>query len=470
MAAFHLTCPSRFGAERSYASKVLYRHLLGVDVTVALEDRGDYLLTIEGCPEQLIMPDAFFSLAGRAWLEASSLPSHPLEHWRVHRTLPEARLVEPILPVIAGRPSRNGFWFRQEGERSWYLGLDVVGSVFFMLSRYEELIRVERDRHGRFSAASSLAFSEGFLDRPIIDEYAEVLSTAVNRIWPRWRRAVPTGRILPTSDVDNPYDPSSRSLLALLRSTAADLLRNRDIKTAARRLRGARLSRKNDFSKDINNTFDWMMDACEQCGLPMAFYFIAGHSGGPVDGIYSLSEPFLQDLLRAVHARGHEIGMHASYGSFRDAEQLTRESAALSRACELAGVTEPIRGNRQHYLRWDGARTPGCLDDAGFEYDTTGSFADRAGFRFGTAHSFPMWDWRTSRELSLTQRPLVLMESSVIAKRYQGLGYSDSSLAHMIRLRDRSLEYGGDFTFLWHNTHLTRPKDREFFTALLTTR
>ncbi len=467
MAVLHLSCPSRFETERAYAAKALFRHLLGVDVELAWADGQDYVLTLAGSPRRLTMADAFFSAAAGAWLGPMSLPEPPLERWSVHETLPEARLVEPLLPVIAGSRSRDGTWFGRTGDASWYLGLDVIGSVFFMLSRYEEVVLGERDSHDRFSAKSSLASSEGFLERPILDEYAEVFLTAVKRIWPRVTGPERTGRIRPTFDVDNPYDPSVRSILALLRSASGDLLRDRDVRTAARRLWGARLSRRNDFSRDINNTFDWMMNTCEEHGSPLAFYFIADHSGGSIDGIYSLSEPFVQDLLRTIHARGHEIGMHGSYGSFRDADQLTRERAALSRACESAGVPAQIRGNRQHYLRWDSAVTPRCLDIAGFEYDTSGSFADRAGFRFGTAHSFPMWDWRCSLELKLVQRPLILMEGSVIDKRYQGLGYSDSSLAHMIRIRDRSLRYGGDFRFLGHNAHFTHPKDRDFFTALL---
>ena len=44
-----------------------------------------------------------------------------------------------------------------------------------------------------------------------------------------------------------------------------------------------------------------------------------------------------------------------------------------------------------------------------------------------------------------------MMESSVIAKRYMGLGYSDASLSYMLRLRERAMKYGGDFLFLWHN-------------------
>ena len=52
-----------------------------------------------------------------------------------------------------------------------------------MLSRYEELIVLDRDSHNRFAAESSIAFKAGFLDRPIINEYLEILKWCLNQLW-----------------------------------------------------------------------------------------------------------------------------------------------------------------------------------------------------------------------------------------------------------------------------------------------
>jgi len=107
------------------------------------------------------------------------------------------------------------------------------------------------------------------------------------------------------------------------------------------------------------------------------------------------------------------------------------------------------------------------LASAGLKYDTSGSFADRPGFRYGTARPFPMWDWQANRPLALRQRPLILMECSVIADRYMGLGYSPEAWDVMTRLKERALMFGGDFTFLWHNSHLMNPEDWAFFEGLM---
>ena len=50
--------------------------------------------------------------------------------------------------------------------------------------------------------------------------------------------------------------------------------------------------------------------------------------------------------------------------------------------------------------------------------------------------------------LSLRERSLIVMECSVIAERYLGLGYTDAALDLMLALKARALRYGGDFTLL----------------------
>lgn len=42
--------------------------------------------------------------------------------------------------------------------------------------------------HDRFPATASLAYRAGFLDRPQIDEYLEILWAAMRRLWPGLQR------------------------------------------------------------------------------------------------------------------------------------------------------------------------------------------------------------------------------------------------------------------------------------------
>ncbi|MEO9119802.1 MAG: MarR family transcriptional regulator, partial [Solirubrobacteraceae bacterium] len=172
-------------------------------------------------------------------------------------------------------------------------------------------------------------------------------------------------------------------------------------------------------------------------------------------------------LMRAIATRGHELGVHGSYNSFRDADRIRLERRRMIRACDQAGIDPQVAGNRQHYLRWDSNETPDHLASAGVDYDTTGSFADAPGFRYGTSWPFTMWGWQSYGPLTLRQRPLMLMECSVVADRYLGLGYSAAAMDKILDIKEAAMKCGGDFVLLWHNSHFLRPEDREFFRAAI---
>jgi peptidoglycan/xylan/chitin deacetylase (PgdA/CDA1 family) len=214
-------------------------------------------------------------------------------------------------------------------------------------------------------------------------------------------------------------------------------------------------------------TFDWYLDTCERRGRRAAFYFISDHSGGAIDGSYEIDEPRIRRLMETIAGRGHEIGMHGSYNTYRDLAQIRRELARLKAAAASAGAEIGDIGNRQHYLRWDAAETPDILEEAGLRYDASGSFADRPGFRYGTSHQFPMWSWRRLEPLHIRQHPLVLMDCSVTWEGYLGMGHTEAALDLMQTLKRRAMRYGGDFTLLWHNSELLLAKDKEFFDLLL---
>ena len=91
-----------------------------------------------------------------------------------------------------------------------------------------------------------------------------------------------------------------------------------------RRLKSLAKVSMGNVDADINNTFDFIMDLSERKGLRSAFYFIADHTAGEVDGIYHLDNPWIRKLMRKIHKREHEIGLHASYNSFRNPDQIKK--------------------------------------------------------------------------------------------------------------------------------------------------
>ena len=62
---------------------------------------------------------------------------------------------------------------------------------------------------------------------------------------------------------------------------------------------------------------------------------------------------------------------------------------------------------------------------------------------------------------------MIVLECSVIAGRYLGLGYSEQALALMLGYRDTCHRFRGDFTLLWHNSHFSHEADKRFYETLV---
>lgn len=442
-----------------WVAGIVFDRMLGLPVEVtAGDDASSVRLSQDG--RMLVMPSLFPGMKGGAVDTAMPLPAQPLPDWSPSEPgLADA--LEGSLPVLFGTPEISG------DEGGLHCAIDVLGTIFFMLSRIEEMAILERDSHDRFPAVASLAHKAGFLNRPIVDEYVEGLWMLMHRIWPSLTRNRRPGTIAVSCDVDRPFDHDLKTPLLFTRSLAADILVRRDLGRARQRFRHLLAAPRGDYRFDPLHTFDWYLDTCEKAGRQAAFYFIPAHSAGLVDGTYSLDEERVVSLISKIGRRGHRLGVHGSYNTFRNPAQIATERTRMIAACRAAAVDDSVTGNRQHFLRWSSAETPDHLEAAGFAYDTTGSFADRPGFRYGTAHSFPMWSWQTMAPLKLLQKPLVVMEASVLSSSYLGMGYTSEAFDLMFLLRRRALRYGGDFALLWHNSHLTTDKDREFFAALV---
>jgi peptidoglycan/xylan/chitin deacetylase (PgdA/CDA1 family) len=457
--------PGSYIPERQYVLDFIFGELLGLDIHVTYRSQAG-MTNIRYGDKVLSIVDTFLATPGYLWLSPGSLPEQPLSVWNFKDVVKLSLNGLSEIPILFGDdPHKNSIF--QRSENKFYLGLDIFGSSFFMLSRYEELVKDKRDKLERFQGCDSLAYKENFLDRPIIDEYVEILWHCLKGLWPSLQRKQNQGEILVTCDVDYPFDMWARSNAALLKGMVGGLVRHRSPKLVMNRIQNRIRSISGDYSLDPNYTFDWYMNACETHGRRAAFYFIAGHSAGDIDGYYSLDEQRIHDLLKMISERGHEIGLHGSYNTFRSPNDLDSERRNLIRVCEEGGMDASVQGNRQHYLRWDPTQTADHINAAGFTYDTTGTFADAPGFRYGTSRMFRMWSWLDNAPLNLRQKPLIVMESSVVSDMYLGLGYTEKALDLLLRLKKRSLAYGGDFVFLWHNSHLSKIKDREFFLELI---
>jgi Family of unknown function (DUF7033) len=354
----------------------------------------------------------------------------------------------------------------EERQQGYCIRYDIFGLAYWMLSRAEEVNREDLDEHDRFRATSSHAYRHGYLDRPIVDEWFALLRQIAQRLWPGMTLSSLNFRMLVSHDVDRASEYAFCPLPQLLRNIAGDIVKRRKFGAAARRSQ-AWLSSARLHPADPFNTFDWLMALSERRGLRSAFYFISGRTDPLRDARYELEYPAIRELIRAIYRRGHEIGLHPSYGTYQRASALKSEAQRLFKVCAEEGVTQDAWGGRMHYLRW---KTPVTLygwEGAGMSYDSTLGYADVAGFRCGTCLEYPAFDPVAARALSLRIRPLVAMDCTVMAKAYMGLGTTTAARDVFVTLKNRCRSVGGSFTLLWHNSQLVGRQERELYESVL---
>ena len=367
--------------------------------------------------------------------------------------LPVPGVAELQLPLIERR------------DGGYYIHFDVLGLTYWMLARVEEIDRTDLDIHERFPASSSHAFKYGYLERPIVDEWLHILGQVVHRQWPGLKVKKHSFKRYVSHDVDRPSRYGFANLKNLARRMAGDTLRGN--------LKGAlfgpwvRLNTKTRLHpSDLYNTFDWIMDQSDQHGLTSAFYFICGHTS-TMDGEYQIEHHSIRNLLRRIHARGHEIGLHPSYNTYDNPNRLKCELNRLQQVCAEEGVQQTVWGGRMHYLRWKHPITLRALADAGICYDSTLGYADHAGFRCGTCMEYMAWDSIEDSAVNIRIRPLVAMECAVLAKRRMALERDCESMEKFLSLMHACKAVGGNFSLLWHNSELHDKSLRKTYERLL---
>jgi uncharacterized protein DUF7033 len=334
--------PPGYEPERRYIAGVV-ADWLGLDFRIATEERGDVRITLLGEPDDrcVMLPDGLFATQQDAWLTPSSLPRSPLR-WR-----PVGAIAGQDLPVLYGGAGEDPLL--RTGPAAAGVDVDVFGSCFFCLSRYEEYVVRARDAYGRFPAEDSLAQRERFLGLPIVDAYVEVLWRGLHSVWPRLQRRARRYAVALTHDVDDPIASLGRPPAQLVRQLGADALVRRDPALMARRARSWLGLARGDYRHDPYNTFDFLLDVSERHGLRSAFYFLAADgTAGPEDPPYTLDHPWIDSLLRKIHRRGHEIGYHAGFHTYRDPELTRAEFDRLRAAAARNGIRQSAWGGRQH--------------------------------------------------------------------------------------------------------------------------
>lgn len=331
------------------------------------------------------------------------------------------------------------------------LAYDAIGLVFLMISRIEERDYPGNDRYQRFPI-------EGALLPPVDNHLPAYADDAARDI-----AAIVTGNPAPapatryeikfTHDVDmlkgyhRPLDP--------LRLFAGDIVRRRRAPAAAvKQLSTAYLGGEPFWCSRR------MMDLAERNNIRNHFYFM-GASDDRMDSPYVIRLPrLLRTLTDEIVSRGHVVGYHPGFWTYRDPKEWLRQRTTLESA-----IGRDVREGRQHVLRYDCAITPGIWSDAGMSFDCTLAYPEAVGFRNGTCRPVHAYDLVARRTLPLIQVSTPVMEFGLFGGKYRDLSDAEA-MADALWAHDVCRTHGGTYVVLFH-TSIRDPRMWRWFGELL---
>lgn len=351
------------------------------------------------------------------------------------------------IPFSSDHRRDVGCLFAPVGAECVECAVDLPTSVLLTLSRFEETFPGPRDAHGRYSAFSSLAWQNGFLHRPIVDEYGLALEQALSYLLPNWKPAERRLRVKLGHDVDEIGVPFS------LRTAVGHTLRRKLPLATLRDL----LAPWTGIDTTYKMLLRELVDLSLEHSLDAAVYWKAP-AAGPRDASYDIRNRRIRGLVACLAGRGIEMGVHPSYDTFESFEKLRMEVSAIR---ELLGKHKI--GGRQDFLRWS-PETWVRWDELGLAYDATVGFADHIGFRAGTSYPYQPWLISRGREARLLEIPLMAMDST--PQGYMKLSPEDA-FKELRKCAERCRTVGGVFSLLWHNTKLIGKGYPEVYRRLL---
>ena len=455
--------PSVCRNEVEWVLNQIFYYFLGIEYDLIFHEKESFILKNISRDKEILIDSPLFSFLNNNWLDnKSALPYSDSMTVDTSFLKDQSNLMYKNIPVIFGD---NKVIIK---INSINLGVDIFGSIFFLLSRYEESLNFKKDTHDRFCAESSWAGQNNYLHRPLVNEYMVFLLACLEDIGisvsPKKRHF----KNIITADVDIPYSSALKSPVAYIRQVLGDIVKRRNIKLAIKDLVNPfffifGVTRFDPFYK----YFDWMMGVNEELGNPITFYIMINTGVSKFDGLYDINEPIIRKLIKSIDKRGHRLGIHFSYDSCRNKDLMGKELSKFKKVLSEENINIDKIFARQHFLRWDNSITASLQDQLGVFQDSTLTFHNHIGFRSGVCFDYQMYDVLNRRKLDLVQCPLIAMEASIFETKYMNMKPNKESLDLVLSYKETCMFYNGSFNLLWHNNRFIGHGYEDFYKKLL---
>lgn len=317
---------------------------------------------------------------------------------------------------------------------------DMLAATFYMVSRYEEYLPHSEDEHGRFTADQSVAVQAGFVEEPVVDQWATMLRNKLTERYPDIGLTPRTYRLVQTVDIDAAWCYLHKGTFRTVTGLARDLFARHDITEVRRRIRVL-----TGHEADPFDTFDYILEQWKKVpgGHMLFFALLADYD--QFDKPSNYLNPHTRELLQ--HLGDHaKVAIHPGYHTLEEPQKLDIETRRLDEI-----LHRKITHSRYHFLRLQLPISYRILMHAGIKNDYTMGYFDVAGFRAGISVPYHFYDLDRDMETALKIHPFCVMDTTL--QKYMKLR-PEEALDTCNRLVAALRQVGGDYRFIVHNQNL----------------
>jgi len=283
-------------------------------------------------------------------------------------------------------------------EQGYSVPFDIFSAIFFLLSRYEEYDTHTPDKHGRYPATDSILQRNGWLHRPLADEWVQAFRGELERKLDV-KLPAPGFSFCATYDIDIAYSHLHKGVGRIAGAFLRALLQA-DLKQVSQRSRVLRKKQKDPY-----DSFRWMRQIHREYGVSPTYFVLSALRTTRFDKNIHPKHPAMVRVIKNLAKEG-KVGIHPSYYS-QEGTTMQEEHKVLE---EIAGVSTSL--SRQHYIRAVVPHTYRMLISHGITDDYSMGYGTHLGFRAGTGCPFYWYDLEREQTAALRIHPFCFMDTT----------------------------------------------------------
>lgn len=283
-------------------------------------------------------------------------------------------------------------------ETGYSISFDIFSAVFYLLSRYEEYYAHTPDKHGRYPAIESILHRNGWLQRPIVDEWVQAFRSELERKLDV-KLPQPVFSFCATYDIDMAYSHLHKGVGRIAGAFLRALLQA-DLRQINQRTRVLKKKQKDPY-----DSFRWMRQIHREYGIAPTYFVLSALRTTRFDKNIHPQHPAMVRVIKNLAKEGR-VGIHPSYYA-NEGEAMQQEKQVLE---QLTGQQTAI--SRQHYIRAMMPHTQRMLLDRGITDDYSMGYGTHLGFRAGTGCPFYWYDLEKEQVTQLRIHPFCFMDTT----------------------------------------------------------